>query len=64
LTFTIDPRDVSVITKDSRRVIEPGIFDISIGGKQPGYTGKADTPMSGILTGPFSVTGSPVDLEP
>ena len=58
------PRELSLITNDSRRVIEPGIFDLSVGGKQPGFSGTADTATTKVLTGPFTVTGSPVELEP
>jgi beta-glucosidase len=64
VSFTIDPRELSIITNDSRRVIEPGIFDFSVGGKQPGFSGTADAATTGILTGYFTVTGSPVELEP
>jgi beta-glucosidase len=63
VSFTIDPRELSLITDDSRRVIEPGIFDISVGGKQPGFSGNADAATTKVLTGQFSVTGGPVELE-
>jgi len=45
-------------------VIEPGIFDISVGGKQPGFSGTADAATTEVLTGQFTVTGSPTELEP
>jgi beta-glucosidase len=64
LTFAINPWDLSLITDNGRRVIEPGIFDISVGGKQPGFSGRADAPTTGILTGRFTATGRPVVLEP
>jgi beta-glucosidase len=44
-------------------VIEPGVFAISIGGKQPGFSGTADAATTGVVTGQFTVTGSPVELE-
>jgi len=61
--FTIDARDLSLITDDTRRVIEPGIFDLSVGGKQPGFAGTADAATTKVLTGHFTVTGNPVELE-
>jgi beta-glucosidase len=64
VSFTIDPRELSLITDDARRVIEPGIFDISVGGKQPGFSGTADAATTKVLTGRFSVTGGPLELEP
>jgi beta-glucosidase len=63
VSFTIDPRELSLITNDTRRLIEPGVFDISIGGKQPGFTGTADAPTTKVITGQFTVTGSPLQLE-
>lgn len=62
VTFTIDPRDLSLITDDTRRVIEPGVFDISAGGKQPGFSGTADAATTGVVMGHFTVTGGPVEL--
>ena len=62
VSFTIDPRELSLISDDTRRVIEPGVFDLSVGGKQPGFTGTADVPTTKVLTGHFTVTGKPFEL--
>ncbi|MCU0522652.1 MAG: glycoside hydrolase family 3 C-terminal domain-containing protein, partial [Anaerolineae bacterium] len=40
LTFTIEPKQMSVTLDDGSRVIEPGIFDLFVGGGQPN-TGAA-----------------------
>jgi beta-glucosidase len=63
VSFTIDPRELSLITDDTRRVIEPGIFNISVGGKQPGFSGTADASTTIVIAGQFAVTGSPFKLE-
>lgn len=63
VSFTIDPRELSLITDDTRRVIEPGVFGISVGGKQPGFSGNADAATTGIVTGEFAVTGSVLEIE-
>ncbi len=63
VSFSIDPRELSLIADDTRRVIEPGIFDVSVGGKQPGFAGTADAATTQILTGHFTVTGSALELE-
>src|SRR5262249_16958116 len=42
VSFTLSPEQLSVIDDKSRRVVEPGEFLINIGGKQPGFTGRAD----------------------
>ncbi|EJL64089.1 glycoside hydrolase family 3 C-terminal domain-containing protein [Flavobacterium sp. CF136] len=54
--FTITPRQLSLINKKGQRVIEPGWFTISVGGKQP--DGSEDT-----QNGRFNVTGKTVLLE-
>jgi beta-glucosidase len=55
--FTIDPRQLSVINNKEQRVIEPGWFTISVGGKQPGFTGRADAHTTDVISGRFRVTG-------
>jgi beta-glucosidase len=62
VTFTIDPRQLAVITDNGRTVIEPGDFKVTIGGKQPGFTGTADATTTGFVEGRFSVTGPPIEL--
>jgi beta-glucosidase len=63
VSFTIDPRELSIISSDIRRVIVPGIYDLSIGGKQPGFAGNADAATTKALSGQFTVTGGSVELE-
>jgi beta-glucosidase len=50
VSFTLTPRQLSVITDDGRRIVEPGVFQIWVGGKQPGFTGVSDTATSGIVS--------------
>jgi beta-glucosidase len=57
VTFTLAPSQMSVIDDRGRRVVEPGEFLISVGGKQPGFAGTADSPTTGVVTGRFTVTG-------
>jgi beta-glucosidase len=58
IKFTIEPRQLAVITDDGRSVIEPGDFKVTIGGKQPGFTGTADAATTSFIEGRFSVTGT------
>jgi len=58
IKFTIEPRQLAVITDDGRTVVEPGEFKITIGGKQPGFTGPADANTTTFIEGRFSVTGA------
>jgi beta-glucosidase len=62
INFTIIPRDLTLIDNNGRRVLEPGEFRISVGGKQPGLTGYADAPTTGVVTGSFMVTGKTTEM--
>jgi len=55
--FRLTPRQFSLITEDSRRAVEPGEFQISVGGKQPGFTGHADAHTTEVRTGSITLTG-------
>jgi beta-glucosidase len=56
----IDPRQFSIINNKNKRVIEPGYFTISIGGKQPGFKGYLDPEFTQVLTGRIKLTGKEV----
>lgn len=56
VSFSVDPRAMSVVLDDGRRVVEPGEISFSIGGGQPGNK------MSPTIGGSFKITGSAVDL--
>jgi len=62
VSFTIDPRQMSVILDNGKRVIEPGGFLVSIGGKQPGFSGSADANTTGFVTDKFTVAGKVFEL--
>ena len=61
--FAIEPRQLAVITDDGRTVVEPGEFKVTIGGKQPGFTGTADAGTTGYVEGHFSVTGAAMEVK-
>jgi beta-glucosidase len=56
--FTIRPEQMSVIDEKGQRLIEPGEFLVSVGGKQPGFRGNADASTTGVVSGRFQVTGN------
>lgn len=58
--FTLDPRQFSIINNKDTRVIEPGYFTISVGGKQPGFKGYLDPQFTQVLTGRIRLTGKEV----
>jgi len=63
LVFTLTPRQLSMIDPSWERVVEPGLFEVSVGGKQPGFTGTADAATTGVVTGRFQVVGERLRLE-
>jgi beta-glucosidase len=55
VSFTLTPRQLSLIDDEGERVVEPGVFEISVGGKQPGFSGVSDAETTGVVTGRFEV---------
>jgi beta-glucosidase len=62
ISFTLRPEDLALIDNNGKRMLEPGEFRISIGGKQPGFTGQADAATTEVLTGSFTVTGNATEI--
>jgi beta-glucosidase len=62
VTFTLAPRDLTRIDEAGKRVLEPGEFKITVGGKQPGFKGDADARTTGVLSGGFTLTGKRVEI--
>jgi beta-glucosidase len=60
LTFTLTPRDLTLIDYRGKRVLEPGEFRISVGGKQPGLAVDAKTTQ--VLTSSFVVLGRTTEI--
>jgi beta-glucosidase len=63
VSFTLTREQMSVIDNNGKRVIEPGRFLITVGGKQPGFTGGADATSTGVVTGEFEVSGNIMPLQ-
>jgi beta-glucosidase len=63
VSFTLSPRQISLIDAESRRVVEPGSFELSVGGKQPGSTGTADASTTGVVSGQFQVIGAKLQID-
>jgi beta-glucosidase len=62
IEFRITPRQLSLIDTAERRVVEPGTFTVSVGGKQPGFSGTADAETTAVVIGRFTVVGSTLEL--
>src|SRR2546425_1040487 len=50
VSFTLTPREMSLINDQGRRVIEPGEFLLSVGGKEPGSRGRSDVQSTDVLS--------------
>lgn len=57
LMFQLVPQQMTVIDNDGKRVVEPGDFTVSIAGKQPGFTGRADASTTQAISATFAVAG-------
>jgi len=53
--FELKPEDLSVLDENWYRVVEPGWFEVSLGGKQPGFKGLAKGTTTEVLTTKFEV---------
>ena len=62
VSFTLVPRQMSVVLDSDKRVVEPGDFAVSVGGKQPGFSGRADAATTGVVEGKFAVTGKSLEI--
>ncbi len=63
LRFTLDARQLSLVTSRGERLLEPGGFRVSVGGKQPGFAGLADAETTQVLVGRFDVVGDTLRLQ-
>jgi beta-glucosidase len=63
VSFNVTAEQLSVIDNKGRRIVEPGEFTFSVGGKQPGFKGYLDAATTGIVSGRFVVTGKPAELS-
>jgi beta-glucosidase len=61
--FVIKSRQFSIINRKDKRVIEPGYFTVTIGGKQPGFKGNLDPQFTQVVTGRIKLTGKEVPFS-
>ena len=63
VVFRLAPRQMSLINSEMKRMVEPGLFEVSLGGKQPGFTGSADADTTQVLNAVFEIQGDVLELE-
>ncbi len=59
--FRLTPTQMSLIDDEGRRVVEPGEFEVAVGGGQPGARGMVDGESS--VSGRFEVVGEVREVE-
>jgi beta-glucosidase len=64
VSFELTPRQLSLIDSRYRRIVEPGVIEISVGGKQPGFSGPADARTTGVLRGRLEIVGDTAQMKP
>lgn len=62
-SFTLAPRQLTLIDDEGRRVLEPGEFMLSVGGKQPGFTGRTDAQTTGVVSARLVVAGKVTEIK-
>jgi beta-glucosidase len=63
VSFTLSPEQMSIVDDNGKRMIEPGEFMISVGGKQPGFKSSQDAQTTGVVTAKFAVTGKVTEVR-
>jgi len=62
VTFEVLPRDMALINEQGKRVLEPGSFEVYIGGSQPDKRSRELT-KTDVVTFEFEVKGNEIELE-
>jgi beta-glucosidase len=55
VSFTLTPRQLATLNDQGLPIQKPGTFLLSVGGKQPGFSGSADATTTGLLTATFRI---------
>ena len=55
--FELRPEQLAIINDRGEKIIEPGSFNLFIGGKQPNMKGNADNPSTQVLSEIIKYTG-------
>ncbi len=57
IEFVLNSRQFSMINSKTERVIESGKFNISVGGKQPGFNGRCDANTTAVVNKVITMKG-------
>jgi beta-glucosidase len=57
VSFLLTPLQFSLIDAENKKIVEPGMFTISVGGEQPGFTRRCDSPTTDVVQERVLVSG-------
>jgi hypothetical protein len=63
LEFQLGARQLSLISEEAKRVIEPGVCEVSVGGKQTSFPGLAGASTTETVSTSFEITGKTTPVE-
>jgi len=61
--FQLSSEQLAIIDNDGNKVLEPGSFIVSIGGKQPNMKGNADNPSTQVIEEEIKYIGPVITLK-
>ncbi len=61
--FLLSAEQLAIINDNGNKVLEPGSFIVSVGGKQPGMKGNADNPSTQVIEEEIKYIGPIITLE-
>jgi beta-glucosidase len=63
ILVTVPARQFSATASDGRRRVQPGTFQITAGGKQPGFRGLADASTTAATSASLQIAGPAKELN-
>ena len=63
VSFEVSPKAFATIGADGRAIAKESIFEVSAGGKQPGFRGPLDASTTGVVSRRIQIYGSPKELD-
>lgn len=63
VSFTLEPAQLALVDESGRRLLEPGAFELAVGGRQPSYQDFLAEGEATVLLATFEVKGDVIEIE-
>jgi beta-glucosidase len=63
VSFTLEPAQLAMVDESGRRLLEPGAFELAVGGRQPSYEDFLPNGEAAVLLATFEVKGDVIEIE-